>query len=46
MTAEPPAISSPAASNAFRKVAADAEANCPISRLLKAEMTMNATLSN
>jgi lipoyl-dependent peroxiredoxin len=30
---------------AFQKVAADAKANCPISRLLKAEITMKATLA-
>jgi osmotically inducible protein OsmC len=30
---------------AFQKVAADAKANCPISRLLKAEITMKATLT-
>jgi osmotically inducible protein OsmC len=32
--------------DAFQKVAADAKANCPISRLLKAEITMKATLNN
>jgi len=31
--------------DAFQKVAADAKANCPISRLLKAEITMTATLA-
>jgi osmotically inducible protein OsmC len=37
----------PGASNeTFQKLAADAKANCPISRLLKAEITMNATLNN
>jgi lipoyl-dependent peroxiredoxin len=30
----------------FQKVAADAKANCPISRLLKAEITLKATLAN
>ena len=36
----------PGATNeAFQKVAADAKANCPISRLLKAEITMKATLT-
>ncbi|HTQ85908.1 MAG TPA: OsmC family protein [Candidatus Solibacter sp.] len=36
----------PGATNeAFQKVAADAKANCPISRLLKAEITMKATLN-
>jgi osmotically inducible protein OsmC len=36
----------PGASNeTFQKLAADAKANCPISRLLKAEITMNATLN-
>jgi lipoyl-dependent peroxiredoxin len=29
----------------FQKVAADAKANCPISRLLKAEITLKATLA-
>jgi osmotically inducible protein OsmC len=29
----------------FQKVAAEAKANCPISRLLKAEITMKATLT-
>jgi osmotically inducible protein OsmC len=29
----------------FQKVAADAKANCPISRLLKAEITLKATLN-
>jgi osmotically inducible protein OsmC len=32
--------------DAFQKLAADAKANCPISRLLKAEITMTAALSN
>jgi len=32
--------------DAFQKVAADAKANCPISRLLKAEITMKAALNN
>ncbi|HKO03981.1 MAG TPA: OsmC family protein [Candidatus Acidoferrales bacterium] len=37
----------PGATNeAFQKAAADAKANCPISRLLKAEITMQATLNN
>jgi len=37
----------PGATNeAFQKAAADAKANCPISRLLKAEITMKATLNN
>jgi osmotically inducible protein OsmC len=31
---------------AFQKAAADAKANCPISRLLKAEITLKATLNN
>ena len=31
---------------AFQKVAADAKANCPISRVLKAEITMTATLAS
>ena len=36
----------PGASNeTFQKLAADAKANCPISRLLKAEITMTATLA-
>lgn len=35
-----------ATSEAFQKVAADAKANCPISRLLKAEITLKATLNN
>ena len=29
----------------FQKVAADAKANCPISRLLKADITLKATLN-
>jgi len=32
--------------DAFQKVAADAKANCPISRLLRAEITMKAALNN
>lgn len=37
----------PGANNeTFQKLAADAKANCPISRLLKAEITMNAALNN
>ncbi len=37
----------PGATNeAFQKVAADAKANCPISRLLKAEITLKANLNN
>jgi len=37
----------PAATNdVFQKLAADAKANCPISRLLKAEITLKATLNN
>jgi len=37
----------PGATNeTFQKLAADAKANCPISRLLKAEITMKATLSS
>jgi lipoyl-dependent peroxiredoxin len=35
-----------ATQDAFAKAAADAKANCPISRLLKAEITMNAALNN
>ena len=36
----------PGASNeTFQKLAAEAKANCPISRLLKAEITMSATLN-
>ena len=35
-----------ATNDAFQKVAADAKANCPISRLLKAEITLKATLNN
>jgi len=35
-----------ATSETFQKLAAEAKANCPISRLLKAEITMTATLSN
>jgi len=31
---------------AFQKLAADAKANCPISRVLKAEITMTATLAS
>jgi len=34
-----------ATNDAFQKVAADAKANCPISRLLKAEITLKATLA-
>jgi len=37
----------PGATNeTFQKFAADAKANCPISRLLKAEITLKATLNN
>lgn len=37
----------PGASNeTFQKLAADAKANCPISRLLKAEITLKAALNN
>ena len=39
-TAKIPEISSPA----FEAAAASAKANCPVSRLLKAEITMTATL--
>jgi len=35
-----------ATNDQFQKVAADAKANCPISRLLKAEITLTATLKN
>ena len=35
-----------ASAEVFAKTAADAKANCPISRLLKAEITMKATLNN
>jgi len=35
-----------ATSETFQKLAADAKANCPISRLLKAEITMTATLGS
>jgi lipoyl-dependent peroxiredoxin len=35
-----------ATNDAFQKVAADAKANCPISRLLKAEITLKATLAS
>jgi osmotically inducible protein OsmC len=35
-----------ATNDSFQKVAADAKANCPISRLLKAEITLKATLNN
>jgi lipoyl-dependent peroxiredoxin len=35
-----------ATNDSFQKVAADAKANCPISRLLKAEITLKATLIN
>ncbi|HKM89933.1 MAG TPA: OsmC family protein [Candidatus Acidoferrales bacterium] len=35
-----------ASAESFAKTAADAKANCPISRLLKAEITMKATLNN
>jgi len=30
----------------FQKAAADAKANCPVSRLFKAEITLKATLAN
>ena len=30
----------------FQKLAADAKANCPVSRLFKAEITLKATLAN
>ena len=46
MTAEPLAISSHAARKAFRQMAADAKANCLLSRLLKAEIFMNVALKN
>ena len=32
--------------SAFDKAAADAKAGCPVSRLLKAEITMDATLKS
>ncbi|HVN09155.1 MAG TPA: OsmC family protein [Patescibacteria group bacterium] len=35
-----------ATNDQFQKVAADAKANCPISRLLKAEITLNAALNS
>ena len=35
-----------ATNDVFQKLAADAKANCPISRLLKAEITLKATLNN
>ena len=35
-----------ATSETFQKLAAEAKANCPISRLLKAEIAMTATLSS
>jgi len=35
-----------ATSETFQKLAAEAKANCPISRLLKAEITMTATLGS
>jgi len=35
-----------ATQESFAKAAADAKANCPISRLLKAEITMKAALNN
>jgi len=35
-----------ATNDQFQKVAADAKANCPISRLLKAEITLKATLNS
>ncbi len=35
-----------ATNDLFQKVAADAKANCPISRLLKAEISLTATLNN
>jgi len=35
-----------ATNDTFQRLAADAKANCPISRLLKAEITLKATLNN
>jgi len=35
-----------ATNDQFQRVAADAKANCPISRLLKAEITLNAALNS